>query len=152
MERDWLTRQEAAAFVGSNADFYLETWKQHADTTFKGWNWAAMFFGLEWMVYRKLYGEALALFFLGFCISGVAGFFLPDLLGELAGYGFRAVIGALGNMLYRKKALRVLRRMGSQNDAERLAELARRGGVSLGSILVMLLLELALGFLLVCLE
>lgn len=146
-----MTQQEAAAFVGSNADFYLEAWKQHADTTLKGWNWAAMFFGVEWMVYRKLYGEALTLFALGFCISGVAGFFLPEQLGELMGYGFRAVIGALGNMLYRKKALRILRRMGPQSDEERLAELSRRGGVSLGAIFVMILLEFALGFLLACL-
>lgn len=140
-ERNWMTQKEAAAFVGSNTSFYLEKWKEHSETTLKGWNWAAMFFGIEWMVYRKMYLEAMLFFLISIGIGGVAALFLRDLTGNLWGHCFRILIGVFGNTLYRNKALRILQRINTQNDSERLNILSQRGGVSPISVVVLIFLE-----------
>lgn len=150
-ERDWMTQEEATAFIGDNAPFYLEKWKLHFDTTCKGWNWAAAFFGIEWMAYRKMYLEAVLFFAVVFFVSIVGALFLPVVFGDLFGYGFRILLGAFGNTLYRKKALRTLRRTAIENDSERLKVLSQRGGVSTISVVVVILLEVAYGFLIACL-
>ena len=49
--RNWLTKEEAEAFIGDNSSFYLGKWGSHLDSSFKGWNWAAMFFSIEWMAF-----------------------------------------------------------------------------------------------------
>lgn len=141
--RDWMTREEAEAFIGNNASFYLEKWKSHYDTALKGWNWAAMFFGIEWMVYRKMYWEALVFFMSGFCLSIVFSLLLPGIGGDLFGHAFRILIGVFGNALYRKKAMRVLHKLDRLDDSRRLAELSRRGGGSPISVIVLFVLEVA---------
>lgn len=138
-ERDWMTREEAEAFIGDNSDFYMGKWKSHSSTALKGWNWAAAIFGIEWMAYRKMYWET-ALFF---AISAVLTFVLVliGLDGDLWGDTFRILIGVFGNALYRKKALRTLRKADTEEDSERLKTLARKGGASPASVAVMLVLE-----------
>lgn len=140
LERDWLTKEEAEAFVGKNASFYLEKWKDHPDTAFKGWNWAAAFFGIEWMAYRKMYRETALSLGLLFVLALFLA--LLGLEGEWIGHGFRILIGAVGNALYRKKALRALRQTAGLDDFARLGLLAQKGGASPASLAVMLLLEL----------
>lgn len=141
-KRDWMTREEAEAFVGKNASFYMDKWKSHSDTALKGFNWAAAIFGFEWMAYRKMYLEAL----LYFIIVNVAALFLN---GDFWGDCFRLLIGVFGNALYRNKALRTLHKIDIQNESERLEELSHRGGVSPISVVVIIFMELAYGFLIV---
>jgi len=147
--RDWLTRDEAEAFIGKNSSFYLEKWKAHSNSTLKGWNWAAMSFGIEWMVYRKMYAEAILFFVVVSSISfGVAAIFIfgigiPITSRRVIGNVFRITIGVLGNYLYRKKAIRVLKMVVQENDSERIHFLNQKGGVSIISVVFCIIIEVA---------
>ena len=145
IERDWLTKEEATAFAGKNAPYYLEQWKLHADTTLKGWNWAAAIFGIEWLAYRRLYREALLSFVLLLLCAFVLA--LIGLDGDFFGYSYRLLIGMLGNMLYRNKALRALRSVTAAGDPQPLEALARKGGASPAGVVGIILLELLWSYL-----
>lgn len=132
--RDWLTKEEAEAFLGKNSSFYLDNWKSYSDSRLKGWNWAAMLVGLEWMAYRRMYLEAFLYFMLTSFISICAGLLLEGLgirfHGRLIGDAFRLLMGVLGNAIYRKKALRMLHKTGAMDDTQRIEFLMSKGGVS----------------------
>lgn len=133
--RQGLTKEEAEAFIGNNAYFYMEEWREHGGKTLKGWNWAAFFLGIEWMAYRKMYVEAV-LTFLAVSVTSIALNLLLGLLGLPWGLGkalgdlFRLVLGILGNLLYRNKALRSVRKTGALDEPSRLSYLKSKGGTS----------------------
>ncbi len=61
-------------FVGKNADYYIPRFKKFEETqSVVSWNWAAFFFGLLWMLYRKMYLYSviftIALFLFGLLLS-----------------------------------------------------------------------------------
>lgn len=153
--RDWLNEEEAEAFIGKNASFYLDKWNSHSDSSLKGWNWAAMFFSIEWMVYRKMYAEAILYFFIISTLAVLLGLLLSvfsiNLNGTILRDTFRIIMGIWGNAIYRKKALRVLRKNVVLNDADRLFALKNKGGVSVASVIICSVIEIGIGFLLAAL-
>ena len=52
------TKTKVRTFVGKNADYYLDRWR---DTTPKifGWNLSAFFFSIFWLGYRKMYSDLI---------------------------------------------------------------------------------------------
>ena len=145
--RNWLTKEEAAAFIGNNTEYYLEQWKNHPDTFFKGWNWAAAIFRVEWMAYRKMYSEAaitlLAVIALGFGIDfllALAGLNMPDSASRLV---IQVLIGAVANGLYRKKAIRTLRRTAGMDDNQHIEYLSKKGGTSILGLMIFLIMEVS---------
>lgn len=147
--RNWLMKEEVEAFAGKNSDYYLEKWKSHSESTVKGWNFAAMFFSVEWMAYRKMYIEAMICFAILIIITMllgltfmVSGINISGTLGMLVGDAFRILAGLLGNMLYRKKALRTLHKTGDMDDVQRIEFLKRKGGTGIGAVILLILLEL----------
>lgn len=146
-EVNWLTREEVIAFVGDNADPYLRKWEAHLQSPYKGWNWAAAFFRLEWMVYRKMYLEAFLIWLSIFAV-GMGGAILArtarvrlddTILNSVA----QILIGLLGNTLYHRKALRALRKTQDMTQNDRVAYLQRKGGTSVLAVVLMVVLELA---------
>lgn len=144
--RDWLTKEEASAFIGKNTEYYLEKWKNHPDTFYKGWNWAAAIFRVEWMAYRKMYLEAVTVLVivivLGGFIDTALGFLNLNVPDEVARFAVQILIGAFANGLYRNKAVRTLRRTSNMDISQRLDFLARKGGTSLVGLFVLLGLEI----------
>lgn len=147
LKRDWLTKEEAEAFIGDNSSFYLDKWKTCSDSTRKGWNWAAMFFRIEWMAYRKMYIEAvicfLAIAFISLCIDFILAAFRMELSGKLIGDAFGLLIGFWGNALYRKKALRALQKTKNMDEPERIEYLKAKGGVSILGVFGCIAVEIA---------
>ncbi|MDR2546787.1 MAG: DUF2628 domain-containing protein [Lachnospiraceae bacterium] len=145
---DWLTEEEAKAFIGKNSSFYLEKWGSRPDSAFKGWNWAAMLFSIEWMAYRKMYLEAFLYFIIITLISMSFGFLFDALRigydGKMLGDIFRLMIGFIGNALYRKKAERTFTKTKSMSAPDRLSSLRSMGGVSVVAVVVCIILEIAI--------
>jgi len=142
--RDWLTKDEADAFIGNNSPYYLDKWKTHSNSPRKGWNWAAVFFGIAWMAYRKMYLEAILssiLFMLiSFGIEVILGAFQMSLNEQFYPVAFQIFAGGFGNVLYRNKALRILRKTMDLNEKKRLDFLRAKGGVSIvGSVICVLI-------------
>jgi len=151
--RSWLTKEEAETYIGQNILFYLDKWKTHSESSLKGWNWAAFFFGIQWMTYRKMYIEALLYYLLtvviGIIISLILGLFGIRVDGNLLRSILQLFVGIFGNAIYRKKALRVLRKSGYLDETGRLSVLQTKGGVSVVGVIVGLLLQVAVAVLLV---
>ena len=58
------------AYVGRNADYYLDRWKASEVRKFRlSWNWAAFLGGLLWMVYRKMCTFAAIYFAVAMALS-----------------------------------------------------------------------------------
>ena len=150
--RNWLTKEEAEAFVGANNPYYLEKWKAHSGSTLKGWNWAAALFGIQWMTYRKMYVEALLyylfLLFAGMIIGLAFWAFRIRFNGDWIQPLFGILAGVFGNALYRKKALRTLRKFLSMDDHKRLTALQTEGGTSIAGVIVGIVIQFAIAFLL----
>ena len=85
-----ITTDETRAFVGTNADFYLQ---KFAAFTLTGterfcitWNWSTFGFTFIWFLYRKMYMQSLIAFIV-FCIPGI------NIILHI-------VVGVIGNYLY----------------------------------------------------
>lgn len=144
--RNWLTRDEAIAYIGKNSEYYLEKWGRHQKSFYKGWNWAAALFRIEWMAYRKMYVEAvlvlIAVMVLGIAIDGLLRFLnirLPEGLFTLA---IQVLIGFFANGLYRMKALRTLQKTRHMDAPQRLSYLSKKGGTSLVGLFVFLCMQI----------
>ena len=115
-----LSRRNASAYIWNNSDYYLKMWARYADSAyFKGWNCAALCFGVFWMFYRGMNKRAIIL--LSIHILAVAigimhivflalGWVLPwhvaypvIILTSLAPCGISVYCGAFGNKLYKDK-------------------------------------------------
>lgn len=151
LNRGWLTKEESEAFIGKNSSFYMDNWKSYSDSALKGWNWAAMFFSIEWMAYRKMYMEALLYFIITAFISVCTGVFLASLgigfSGRLAGDALGLLMGMFANALYRKKALRILHKTDGMDDSQRIRFMKEKGGVSVAGCIACIVIELVYGFL-----
>jgi Tfp pilus assembly major pilin PilA len=114
--------EDLEVFIGKNADTYLNKFGKFqqggADSFAVTWHWPAFLFGVTWMIYRKMYLWALAMFAVSFVPCG----------------GFLAAIaaGMTGNYLYYKHAQKKILELNSRvpsSGPQRTAELARAGGV-----------------------
>lgn len=96
-----LNREENfATFIEKKTDYYLDKWNMFENSSEKiSWNWSAFFFSAYWMMYRKMYIPAVAVFVsirvakYMIALGGGEFYRLVTLVGLLA-------TGALGNWLY----------------------------------------------------
>ncbi len=137
-----ITRSEISEFVGMNVGYYIH---KFSDFTYSGrdrfcltWNWYAFGFGSFWMLYRKMYIQALVTFIFS-CIPGLNLF-------------VHIIIGAIGNHLYYehvKKNIYDLRSIQPQHNFH--VALQETGGVNkwvitTSVILCILLLLIVISF------
>ena len=150
--RNWLKKEEAEAFIGKNSPYYLEKWKTKSDSTLKGWNWAAFFFGIQWMAYRKMYTEAVLYYFITVIVGLIVGAILWILRIRIDDNLLRTIlqlfVGVFGNAIYRNKALRILRKARFLDEPERLIIFREKGGASTISVVVCISLQIAVAALL----
>src|SRR3954469_20098203 len=71
-----LTHNQVQAFVGPQADYYLERWYRIrlSDSRALGFNWSAFFATESWLIYRRMYRTFWITFAgsLGFWVGGAA--------------------------------------------------------------------------------
>ncbi|HUI44906.1 MAG TPA: zinc-ribbon domain-containing protein [Nitrospirota bacterium] len=114
--------EDLALFIGKNAEKYLIKFRKFAkngeDSFVTTWHWPAFFFSFWWTLYRKLYGWALLVLFLG-CVPYL-GFLVMIAFGMSANY-----------IYYRhaKKKLIEVKSL-SASEVERAVAVARAGGVN----------------------
>jgi hypothetical protein len=123
------TEAELRAFVGRNADYYLERWSwlTGPKRSGAGLNVAALLLGWFWLLYRKLYLAAALIFVTGYLLFAV-GMPLSVLCVALG-----MSLGNSANSLYLDRARKVIARARAQcrPGEDHLAIIARRGGTSL---------------------
>lgn len=138
-----LSEDEARAFLGRNADYFLLQWSALPDNAQAAmrFNWAAFFLGGPWLGYRKMY-KAVAI------LAGVMILWnLLQLLSPLLGkpwlsylllLAIGVICGQFGNRWYLGRAGRVVRKVNRsyQDGYERRWRLAKLGGTSVVSSLL----------------
>lgn len=133
-------------FIGPNADAYLRHYlatRSSGRRTLRGLSWPAFFVPLPWMLYRKLYLEAIGML----AAAVFAAYALPQFFPE---YGRNATMGlwvgfaVVAKSIYLLRAERRVRAIVARNlpPAEHDAALRRAGGVSIigavmGSVLML---------------
>lgn len=74
-----ITDPDLPAFIGPNADYYQARWRRgfakkqslHRMTMMVSWNWAAFFFSIPWMLWRRMYDLAAVLFISVLVVQGM---------------------------------------------------------------------------------
>lgn len=142
------------AVVGPNADHFLRCWRRllTGTGTETGFNRVAFFFPFVWLVYRRMYRRAMALFsalivigflfaFLDLVIPSAENF---ERFLELAlGFTFAVVCGGCGNRWYLTHVQGIIADVAREKKAGAAAQaaLADRGGtdpvVALGVAVLM---------------
>lgn len=145
--------QDLLAFVGTNGRYYLDAWRDAERGSRPRWNWGAGIFGPGWFFYRKMY-KAGVLLLLAFGIGDVAIDVLLGLLGIslprssiwLLDGAIHVVFGFIGNQLYLRRAIAVIRSLPTQepNPTKRRFDLQRAGGTSVVGALLGMIIKLVL--------
>jgi hypothetical protein len=136
------TRHELEMFAVKNGDYYWEraARREHRYPLLSGWNLAAAFLSLIWLLYRRMWRE----FWIAIAITVALGV-VEAVLGEMVGaqaerfvervsnFAYFFVMGAIGNGLYLRRARREVwesRRLCGTDLEKQRAHLGRRGGTS----------------------
>jgi hypothetical protein len=136
-----LTRDEVRSFVGDRNSYYWGVWRRAKtrDDLMMGFNGAAFFFNLVWLLYRRMYREfwigvgALVVATVGLAALGMATDRNVSGLETVCNVAIAATMGLFGNGLYLRHARRIIgAARAEQADPERrLQLLASRGGTSI---------------------
>lgn len=122
------------AFVGKNYAYYQRKWAfVKTPGALKGFNVAAFFLGVIWLVYRKMYLYA-AIFVGILLLDGIVEYYfpLPEAIGKGLTWAIAAVFGLLGNSWYKAHADKKVNEITATYPPEQVgAELAKQGGVNL---------------------
>ncbi|MFC1806373.1 tetratricopeptide repeat protein [Planctomycetota bacterium] len=145
-----VTREEAKAFIGPNAAYYLDRWAQALDGRGRtiGFNAGAFWLTGLWLPYRKLYSLALVYYAILAVAAGLEQLLTAgqeggsNTVGMVVGLVGGLVFGSYGNRWYLSRARNVVAQVRAQDlpDDEHLETLASRGGTSFLRALAMLAL------------
>ncbi len=124
--------RKAELFVGENYVYYEKQWRgRMIQQNFSSWNWAAFFFPLYWLVYRKMYFEGFA-----FGVISLFGAIFPGI-----GLILHILVGIYANSYYRKIELKVLAQTPQLTEWEATQYIKKHGGTNVLGIFIALIIE-----------
>lgn len=133
-------------FIGEKKQhYYIRKWSKGLNS----WNWAAFFFPIFWLGYRKMYKPAYSIVGFFIVINLLVTVLGIDevILNPVMGFAVSFTVGITGNHFYRHHALKRIRDMSKSNisDVELLRnEIQLRGGTSWKVAFVLVLLGVSL--------
>jgi len=135
---DSITTEELREFVGSNADYYIQKFSKFTmsgtDKFCPTWNWSTCGFTFLWMLYRKMYVQAVVTFVI-FCLPGI------NILLHI-------FVGIAGNYLYyRHVKEKILEIRATQSPERYYPVLQEAGGVHRWVITLGVVFSIMLGLL-----
>ena len=132
--------QDWDLFVGPNSDYYISKWEKIKDGRYLSFNLAACFFVGFWMLYRKMYVACILVAVWVFVQDYIEAFLVEMFnLYHIQMYlnlGFDVlvaiVVGLIGNVLYLKKAERMIRKIknNSRESSNYEMDIQNAGGTS----------------------
>ena len=131
-EQNEILEDNLKTFVGEKFNYYQQKW-QLKPGQLTGFNVAAFFLGVVWLIYRKMYLYAvifLILIALDFWIETY--YPLPEAFGMVINIAIATTFGILGNTFYKTHAYKKVQEISAANNATNLqAELSDKGGTNL---------------------
>ena len=125
-----------SAFFGRQPDYYLNRYKSFQSGKKFIFNPAAWFFGVFWLLYRKLWVEAFILLFIGLVIQLFFEWLLLDYDTQMMIYTYfpaSIILGFLANYFYLIHSERAVNKIlhETTDEDKRIRQLKRTGGVNL---------------------
>jgi hypothetical protein len=131
-------REVRERLIGEKTEYYLPRFdKMETLNSFTDWNWCAFLFGITWMLYRKMYAIAVAMYVLTQVLN-LAG---ASLLSAVVWVG----TGLVGNFLYMKDINRRTEKAMNMQPEEREVYIEKNSGTGWIGIIVMLIVSSLLG-------
>ena len=123
---------EEAAIVGPKYEYYYGSKFREMRTLNQkvSFNWAALLFGVFWMLYRKMYGVAAAAI-VATILAGALG-----AAGGAAGLALTVCYGLFGNYLYMMTVQKRVTELQKYSEPARSQYLEKYAGVSGGAVLI----------------
>lgn len=124
-----IDQNDLAAFVGpDNTGYYMQKYNEMNMSNSKAsWNWAAFLIAGPWMLYRKMYKNAL-IFFAIALVSNIVPF-----LGSMISLALVVCSGIFGNHLYFMHAESQINASHGMDEYQKQAYLRSKGGTSVGA-------------------
>jgi hypothetical protein len=120
-------------FVDKNVDYYFDKWGRAKNPKiYAGWNWAAFFFGVFWLGYRKMFKTLITLIIMFFLIDTVLILFKSGSIKEVNLF-FTFICGLCGNTFYYNYMKKEIKKIKEINPSEN-TKLSFYGGVSWGGV------------------
>lgn len=138
------------AFFQKEKIYYHEQLQRLNNGERCAFNLAAFFFGMAWMLYRKMYVEVLVLFvvlfFEGFLEQLLIGDNGPKFISIIINLVTAFFIGSLANFFYLQKAKRCVELVKVKfiDNQERIDLLKKKGGTNLVLLIVVVVIILVL--------
>lgn len=121
-------------FMGPNSNFYFTKFAEMpplGDYN-PSWNWSAFFFGLWWLLYRKMYLYGV--------IAWVATLAISSMTMGAGGIVTMVLIGLFANSVYRKFVREEIAKTAGMDPAARKNLLAMKGGVTWTPVIIALVI------------
>ncbi len=145
---DHLKTADRIAFVGPNSDYYINAWEKIENGKVLSINWGALFFGVGWFLYRKMYVEAAIFIALAAIKSFLQENFFPSFAGFeiIINLTIALIIGFIANTLYMRYTDRTIAAIkaesGDQPNYD--VQLSKAGGTSAVVVIVAIILVVVL--------
>lgn len=129
-----MNTDDVKLFVGSNHEYYLKKWHSAEQSKARfSFNWAALFAGLLWLAYRKMYIPAGLIFAMVIILE----VFFPNTgpTGTILGFS----LGMSGNGMYKAHVQSKMKKIYADNSPQHVPTvLAIQGGTNFWAPLVFL--------------
>lgn len=146
-EMDGIPLEYWESFIDNNVDKYLKTFEKYPDKKwFRSFHFPACFFPFDWMVYRKMYWQAVVGWVINALLVMGMAYLYPTMPAfvvfccPLVLFGLRVVFGMYAYTLYKQHCLHHLRRS--------LGSIVNGGVTILGVVVFAVIHNLLSGFLL----
>jgi endogenous inhibitor of DNA gyrase (YacG/DUF329 family) len=140
-----------SAYVGKKYDIYYKEIfeRKPQNKIYISFNWVPIFLGPIWLIYRKMYIEAIISIatssIMDFILSSLIGF--SDRLGEISGRLLGIILALIGNSIYRLKVYRVIKRIENINNEDHILYLKKHGGTNIIAAIIVFVIFLVLALL-----
>lgn len=117
----WSERNKFDLFIKTNQSHYFYKWRFNNGTLEKwGFNWVALFFGIIWFGYRKMYGWMFGIFIIEalltviYYISMVNEFVIVTFITYISSPIIHLILAMFGNKMYYDHVQEKVRKIESQ--------------------------------------
>lgn len=117
-------------FIGVNQAYYMSKFMRLRDMhDSKSWNWSAFFIGPWWFMYRRMYWQAVIIYFAYFFIF----FMRPEMMLIMWFIGY-VVQGLFGNYFYMKRIEKLSYFVKTMKEPYRTKYIKKNKGTNIGAV------------------
>lgn len=149
-ESDKDESNDMKTFIGSSSSYYINKFNEieYNNGQIK-WNWAAFFFNIYWVVYRKMYVLATIMLFVELLFELIID---DESMSRCISFIISILCGMYGNHFYMKHAEKHVQAVKYMDITAKERYLKSKGGTSVSAVIGFLAIFFIIGFIIGVLE